>query len=71
MLARLAERGLLETAWEQAAPWPAAPPPVPHAGTELARSLSPEFVTRPGGGWPLPVLASLIAVSAETSSAGR
>ena len=54
MLARLAERGLLETAWEQAAPLGRPPRHLYRlsaAGAELARSLSPEFVTRPGGGW--------------------
>jgi PadR family transcriptional regulator, regulatory protein PadR len=54
MLARLAERGLLETAWEQAAP-PGRPPRhlyrLSAAGAELAKSLSPVFVTRPSGSW--------------------
>jgi PadR family transcriptional regulator, regulatory protein PadR len=54
MLARLAERGLLETAWEQ------APPPGRPArhlyrlsadGAELAGSLPPEFATPPRGRW--------------------
>jgi PadR family transcriptional regulator PadR len=54
MLARLAERGLLDTAWEKAAPLGRPPRHLYRlsaAGAELVRSLSPEFVTRPGGGW--------------------
>jgi PadR family transcriptional regulator PadR len=54
MLARLAERGLLETSWEQAPPHGRPPRHLyrlSSAGAELARSLSPEFVTPPSGGW--------------------
>jgi PadR family transcriptional regulator PadR len=54
MLARLAERGLLETAWEQEAPLGRPPRHLYRlstAGAELARSLPPELVSRPGDGW--------------------
>jgi DNA-binding PadR family transcriptional regulator len=54
MLARLAERGLLETAWEQAAPLGRPPRHLYRlsaAGTELTRSLPAERVSRPGDGW--------------------
>lgn len=54
MLARLAERGLLEAAWEQAPP-EGRPPRhlyrLSAAGTELASSLPTEFLTPPAGGW--------------------
>ena len=54
MLARLAEHGLLEAVWEQTPP--VGRPPrhlyrLSVAGAELARTLSPEFVARHGGGW--------------------
>ena len=56
MLARLAEHGLLEAAWEQAPP--VGRPPrhlyrLSAAGAELAGTLSAEFVARQRGGWAL------------------
>ena len=57
MLARLADRGMLEAAWEEDPP-PGRPPRhlyrLSAAGGELARTLTPEFATRLGTGWAIP-----------------
>ncbi len=56
MLARLADRGLLEAAWEEGPP-PGRPPRhlyrLSAAGSELASTIAPEFATRRSG-WAVP-----------------
>jgi hypothetical protein len=54
MLARLAERGLLEATWERTPP-EGRPPRhlyrLTAVGADLAMGLAPEPVIRKGGGW--------------------
>jgi len=58
MLARLAERGLLEAAWEKEPP-PGRPPRhlyrLSPAGGEVAATVSAESPTRPGTAWAVPL----------------